>query len=350
MTPIVPTPSSAYANPSYPYHHQAQLPDNMNFDDQDSYGSPSDSNSAWGYTPSGPPIDRAHGFQNQPHPSLSSYNRNGVRNGMPGAAPGEPWQGQSSYRTDTDTTNYRNWPATDPSYPVLVNPQTSVYAAQEADPSIRHSEPTAQQSEANSWPQQPVASDSSVRYAQESFQGTGNSYDHPQVYGAPSQAPYYQGNYPQSSSSSPPATQHSLPRHSYTRTLVGPLSSNACRLLDEHRKPGIFFLFQDLSVRTEGVFSLPLKVSFYLTPCRDLPVAFTSNERRRVRRVITSDNRLVDTPFTDHQHQKWAQYEFILTSLRSLHKHSPNPSSFSQPSASQEYPVCSNHRFYFIQI
>jgi hypothetical protein len=30
------------------------------------------------------------------------------------------------------------------------------------------------------------------------------------------------------------------------------LSANACRLLDEHRKPGIFFLFQDLSVRTEG--------------------------------------------------------------------------------------------------
>jgi hypothetical protein len=35
--------------------------------------------------------------------------------------------------------------------------------------------------------------------------------------------------------------------------LVGPLAANACRLLDEHRKPGIFFLFQDLSVRTEGV-------------------------------------------------------------------------------------------------
>lgn len=42
------------------------------------------------------------------------------------------------------------------------------------------------------------------------------------------------------------------PRIAYTRTLVGPLSANACRLQDEHRKPGIFFLFQDLSVRTEG--------------------------------------------------------------------------------------------------
>lgn len=47
----------------------------------------------------------------------------------------------------------------------------------------------------------------------------------------------------------------SSPRLAYTRTLVGPLSANACRLQDEHRKPGIFFLFQDLSVRTEGVLS-----------------------------------------------------------------------------------------------
>ncbi|TRM68219.1 velvet factor [Schizophyllum amplum] len=46
----------------------------------------------------------------------------------------------------------------------------------------------------------------------------------------------------------------------YTRTLVGPLSANATRLLDEHRKPGIFFLFQDLSVRTEGTFRLRLRL------------------------------------------------------------------------------------------
>lgn len=45
-------------------------------------------------------------------------------------------------------------------------------------------------------------------------------------------------------------------RNLFTRTLVGPLSANATRLLDEHRKPGIFFLFQDLSVRTEGQYLL----------------------------------------------------------------------------------------------
>jgi hypothetical protein len=38
----------------------------------------------------------------------------------------------------------------------------------------------------------------------------------------------------------------------YTRTLVGPLSANAARVRDEHGHVGIFFVFQDLSVRIEG--------------------------------------------------------------------------------------------------
>ncbi|KAF8138355.1 velvet factor [Boletus edulis] len=94
------------------------------------------------------------------------------------------------------------------------------------------------------------------------------NYDTPTLYGAPvypqqpPQTPYYQASYPQSntSSSSPPASSPPLTRHVYTRTLVGPLSCNACRLLDEHQIPGIFFLFQDLSVRTEGTFRLRLRL------------------------------------------------------------------------------------------
>ncbi|KAI9513272.1 velvet factor-domain-containing protein [Russula earlei] len=62
------------------------------------------------------------------------------------------------------------------------------------------------------------------------------------------------------SSSSSPVANIPLPGHVYTRTLVGPLSANACRLLDEHRKPGVFFLFQDLSIRTEGRFRLRLRL------------------------------------------------------------------------------------------
>lgn len=63
-------------------------------------------------------------------------------------------------------------------------------------------------------------------------------------------------------SPSPPAapSHPPPPRHTYTRTLVGPLSANACRLNDEHRKPGIFFLFQDLSIRTEGTFRLRMRL------------------------------------------------------------------------------------------
>ncbi|KAH8118738.1 velvet factor-domain-containing protein [Phellopilus nigrolimitatus] len=62
------------------------------------------------------------------------------------------------------------------------------------------------------------------------------------------------------SSPSTPAPALPLPRHTYTRTLVGPLSANAARLNDEHRKPGVFFLFQDLSIRTEGTFRLRLRL------------------------------------------------------------------------------------------
>ena len=62
--------------------------------------------------------------------------------------------------------------------------------------------------------------------------------------------------YPASNHQQPEAFQSGssipLPRHTYTRTLVGPLCANASKLSDEHRKPGIFFLFQDLSIRTEG--------------------------------------------------------------------------------------------------
>ncbi|KAB5595338.1 hypothetical protein CTheo_1210 [Ceratobasidium theobromae] len=46
----------------------------------------------------------------------------------------------------------------------------------------------------------------------------------------------------------------------YTRTLVGPLSANASRLVDADNQPGIFFLFQDLSVRTEGTFRLRMRL------------------------------------------------------------------------------------------
>ncbi|THH16416.1 hypothetical protein EW146_g4229 [Bondarzewia mesenterica] len=75
----------------------------------------------------------------------------------------------------------------------------------------------------------------------------------------PHRDPYSQGSYTKSPTS-PSSTIPPLPRHTYARTLVGLLCANACRLLDERRKPGIFFLFQDLSIRTEGSFRLRLRL------------------------------------------------------------------------------------------
>lgn len=79
----------------------------------------------------------------------------------------------------------------------------------------------------------------------------------------PSPSVGLRSSFPSSSNfppTAPPTPSPAIPRHSYTRTLVGPLSANATRLLDEHRKPGVFFLFQDLSVRTEGSFRLRMRL------------------------------------------------------------------------------------------
>ena len=97
-------------------------------------------------------------------------------------------------------------------------------------------------------PPQPVDTGmyASASYAQQQHQ---HQQQQAQAQASYPHAPAYAQENPTPASTIPP-----LPRHTYTRTLVGPLSANACRLLDEHRKPGIFFLFQDLSIRTEGAY------------------------------------------------------------------------------------------------
>lgn len=54
-------------------------------------------------------------------------------------------------------------------------------------------------------------------------------------------------------------TQHRLmgpqsPNGMYTRNLIGSLAASASRLTDPTDKIGIWFILQDLSVRTEGWF------------------------------------------------------------------------------------------------
>jgi Velvet factor len=40
------------------------------------------------------------------------------------------------------------------------------------------------------------------------------------------------------------------------RNLTGSTIANACQLLDTDNKPGVYFIFPDISVRTEGRFTL----------------------------------------------------------------------------------------------
>ena len=51
----------------------------------------------------------------------------------------------------------------------------------------------------------------------------------------------------------------------YVKNLIGSSYSNAYHLYDENQTPGIYFIFQDLSVRTEGSFTLKF-VFFNLAP------------------------------------------------------------------------------------
>lgn len=95
----------------------------------------------------------------------------------------------------------------------------------------------------------------------------GYAYGEPR-YGMPqTQAPQ-----PQFGSQLPPINQmtgmehnyvHSPPASTqlYTRNLIGSLCASAFRLKDEHDKWGIWFVLQDLSVRTEGWFRL--KMNFF---------------------------------------------------------------------------------------
>jgi hypothetical protein len=56
------------------------------------------------------------------------------------------------------------------------------------------------------------------------------------------------------------SAQHSQGGGSFTRNLIGSLTASAFRLKDDKDVPGIWFILQDLSVRTEGTFRL--KFSF----------------------------------------------------------------------------------------
>jgi hypothetical protein len=204
-----------------------------------------------------------------------------LSNGMTGPSPISPvpadgWHNGVSAPQDASTNGYRPWPSQQ--YDALAAQGHSSISATPVpsafDPSLSSTLPSQYQSielqeGQPSW-SQPVSPPSNSRVfahsgparpAQEmpvSRPDAGPPPNHisseQSMYASASIAQQHMREGPLSpSSSSSPSANVPLPGHVYTRTLVGPLAANACRLLDEHRKPGVFFLFQDLSIRTEGV-------------------------------------------------------------------------------------------------
>ena len=194
------------------------------------------------------------------------------------AAPnaGQDWQIQTPVREEQGTVDYRTWPQ-QPAYPAPMEVPAAPAGA--APPSADPREGAYGNAPSGTAPATSEAYPQQARYSQEPFTPVQTSPTQPQqldssMYASASyaqqqhqqqtQTQYHQGSSYQEPT--PPSTIPPLPRHTYTRTLVGPLASNACRLLDEHRKPAIFFLFQDLSIRTEGKALVVL--GFHMGPSR----------------------------------------------------------------------------------
>ncbi|KAG6889230.1 hypothetical protein C0992_005925 [Termitomyces sp. T32_za158] len=228
------------------FNGQAYYPpmaSNLSFSDSSSYSTTTAPETAtWDYSAQSPPVDRNTTFPPPALPSITSFSRTASSTLQ------DSWQSEQ----DLEALPYRAW-GTDTSYQSM-----DTYHPQ-VDPTIRASNSDGRD---EGWAQEPERYNHDVTQTQVDSPYPSTGYAQSQ---APPPPPYYSSNLTpviqttatpiQSSASVPP-----LPRHTYTRTLIGPLSANACRLLDEHRKPGIFFLFQDLSVRTEGSFRLRLRL------------------------------------------------------------------------------------------
>lgn len=83
---------------------------------------------------------------------------------------------------------------------------------------------------------------------------------YPNMYAASPQPPYYPpyypggGHLPPANLSPAAAIQPVSSGGMFTRNLIGSLSASAFRLTDPDNKIGVWFILQDLSVRTEGTF------------------------------------------------------------------------------------------------
>lgn len=281
MTPCLQPSNPVYSPQGYPFPAQpAPLPESNTFPPVHPYAAAPESNApSWGHFPATPSVDRTQSYGPPALPSIHAINRaSSPANAEPstseyaapaqtGANASQDWQ----IRDDQGNVDYRTWPQP-ATYPPIeghaIPPTTAGHTSSSTDPrdgAYANVPPTAASGGSDGYPQQ-------ARYSQEPFtpvqaSPTQQPQVDPSMYASASyaQQQHQQQQYHQGSSyqePTPPSTIPPLPRHTYTRTLVGPLASNACRLLDEHRKTGVFFLFQDLSIRTEGL------SSFHLLPMR----------------------------------------------------------------------------------
>ncbi|KAG5654602.1 hypothetical protein H0H81_011577 [Sphagnurus paluster] len=222
----------------------------MGFSPATPYGTTTPETPTWGYS-SQSAVDRNATFQPPILPSISSFSRAPSGSSLNGGH--EPWQPEP----ESQALPYRAWGADTAYHP------TDTFSNSQVDPALRGAASDGRDD--SNWTHQ------QERYGQDGNAPPADTSTYPTNYNQtqsplPPPPPYYSSNFTPTihapPTQAPSASAISLPRHSYTRTLVGPLSANACRLLDEHRKAGIFFLFQDLSVRTEGgaFVSLPISV------------------------------------------------------------------------------------------
>ncbi|KAL7282566.1 hypothetical protein ACG7TL_004037 [Trametes sanguinea] len=277
ITPYVQPSSANYPAQGYTYPPQPPpAPESNSFQAVHPYAPQAESNaSSWGYPPTSTPVDRTQSYGQSTQPSVNRNTSPSNPEPTPTAEYGAPtqsganlsqdWQVQTPVRDDQSNVDYRNWPQQGPAYPG-VDAQSIPPAPTASNPDPREGAygSVAPGAASETYPQQ-------ARYSQEPYtpvQISPTQQADPSMYASASyaqqqhqqqtQSQYHQGSSYQEPT--PPSTIPPLPRHTYTRTLVGPLAANACRLLDEHRKPGVFFLFQDLSIRTEGTFRLRLRL------------------------------------------------------------------------------------------
>ncbi|KAJ7572560.1 velvet factor [Mycena floridula] len=222
--------SPTYPTPAFPFP-PPPAPELISY--SSSFPSSSSETPTWGYNQESP-SDRNTGFPPPVLPSIHTFGRQGAAGNTT-----EPW---SAPERSNEVLPYRPW-NTEYSPDGFTGPSSDRGNSERRDV-WNQSDNSSQRYSQEGFPAQPPAS---PRAASEASFAQPTSFPQPAT-------TFYQSDY----------TATSMPQmaraHTYTRTLVGPLSANATRLMDEHRKPGIFFLFQDLSVRTEGNFRLRLRL------------------------------------------------------------------------------------------